>query len=254
MTITDPLFSTNTITVKVSTIAGTPWWMIVVCGPQTDADKIMFLQELRDVRADCPGPWMLCGDFNLMYRNEDTNNGNRNMRMMGRFSHLLNDLALKEVYLAGRRYTWSNQQSPPTLVRLDRILCTADWEDTHVDCHLRCLASQASVVSDHSPLLLDCNPLPVAHRRFHFEEFWLRMDGFLVLVTAAWNSVDDADPFQRLVLRLQATACQLSSWSARSVGSIKWKMAIAQELISRFDRDQEDRILTPHTRPSFTSS
>ena len=163
VTITDPLFSTNTITVKVSTIAGTPWWMIVVCGPQTDADKIMFLQELRDVRADCRGPWMLCGDFNLMYRNEDRNNGNLNMRMMGRFRRLLSDLALKEVYIVGGRYTWSNQQSPPILVRLDRILCTADWEDAHVD----------------------CNPLPVAHSRFHFEEFWLRMDGFLVLVTAA---------------------------------------------------------------------
>uniref|UniRef100_A0A452YJP6 Endonuclease/exonuclease/phosphatase domain-containing protein n=1 Tax=Aegilops tauschii subsp. strangulata TaxID=200361 RepID=A0A452YJP6_AEGTS len=31
-----------------------------------DEEKIAFLQEIRDIRADCPGPWMLCGDFNLI--------------------------------------------------------------------------------------------------------------------------------------------------------------------------------------------
>jgi hypothetical protein len=36
-------------------------------------------------------------------------------------------------------------------------LCSTYWEEQHGDCHLRCLAS---VVSDHSPLILDCSPLP----------------------------------------------------------------------------------------------
>uniref|UniRef100_A0A452Z0G1 Endonuclease/exonuclease/phosphatase domain-containing protein n=1 Tax=Aegilops tauschii subsp. strangulata TaxID=200361 RepID=A0A452Z0G1_AEGTS len=34
------------------------------------------MQELRDIRDECPGLWMLCGDFNLIYRDEDKNNGN----------------------------------------------------------------------------------------------------------------------------------------------------------------------------------
>uniref|UniRef100_A0A453NBU0 DUF4283 domain-containing protein n=3 Tax=Aegilops tauschii subsp. strangulata TaxID=200361 RepID=A0A453NBU0_AEGTS len=68
--------------------------------------------ELREIRAACPGPWMLCGDFDLILRDEDKNNGNLNRRMMGRFRCLVNDLALKEVYLNGRRFTWSNEQSP----------------------------------------------------------------------------------------------------------------------------------------------
>uniref|UniRef100_A0A452Z0H9 Endonuclease/exonuclease/phosphatase domain-containing protein n=1 Tax=Aegilops tauschii subsp. strangulata TaxID=200361 RepID=A0A452Z0H9_AEGTS len=65
-------------------------------------------QELRDIRDECPGLWMLCGDFNLICRGDF----NLNHRMMGRFRRVLNDLALKEVYLSGRRYTWSNEQSP----------------------------------------------------------------------------------------------------------------------------------------------
>ena len=167
-----------------------------VYGPQSDPDKLLFLQELRDIRDTSPGPWMLCGDFNLICRASDKSSGNVNHRMMGRFRRVINDLALKEVYLNGRRFTWSNEQSPPTLVRLDRVLCTADWEDSHGECHLRCLAS---VVSDHCPLLLDCSPMPSAHKRFHFEEFWMRLDGFHDTVAAAWGSVSDPDPFRRLV-------------------------------------------------------
>lgn len=210
VTISDSLFTQNAITVKVCAPSGTPWWLTTVYGPQSDPDKILFLQELRDIRAACPGPWMLCGDFNLIYRDADKSAGTLNRRMMGRFRRAINDLAPKEVYLNGRRFTWSNEQTPPTLVHLDRVLCTSDWEDYHGECHLTCLAS---VVSDHCPLLLDCSPMPTARRRFRFEAFWPSRDGFQDTVTTAWSSVDDPDPFQRLVRRLQATARALTSWS-----------------------------------------
>uniref|UniRef100_A0A453I0J0 Endonuclease/exonuclease/phosphatase domain-containing protein n=1 Tax=Aegilops tauschii subsp. strangulata TaxID=200361 RepID=A0A453I0J0_AEGTS len=54
VTITNPLFTTNVLTAKISMIAGTPWWLTVVYGPQDDAGKMAFLQELHDVRANCP--------------------------------------------------------------------------------------------------------------------------------------------------------------------------------------------------------
>jgi hypothetical protein len=228
----------------VATTRDSPaWWITIVYGPQSDADKIAFLRELRDVRAECPGPWLLCGDFNLIYLNEDKSNDNLNRWMMAIFRRLLNDLALKELYLNGRRYTWSNGQTPPTLVLLDRFFCTTDWEDSHADCHLRCMAS---VVSDHYPLLLNCASLPLARRRFRFEEFWMQLDGFHETVATAWSYVHDPDLFRRLTLRLQATARALTSWSAKSVGGVKLKLAIGRELILKFDAVQEDRVLSPH--------
>uniref|UniRef100_A0A452Y5M9 Endonuclease/exonuclease/phosphatase domain-containing protein n=1 Tax=Aegilops tauschii subsp. strangulata TaxID=200361 RepID=A0A452Y5M9_AEGTS len=140
VTISDPLLPQNALTAKVFVASGTPGWLTMVYGPQDDADKILFLQELRDIRAACPGSWMLCGGFNLIYRAEDKNMGGLHRRMMGRFRRSINDPAIKEIYLNGRRFTWSNEQSPPTLVHLDRVLCTFDWEDAHGECHLRCLA------------------------------------------------------------------------------------------------------------------
>jgi hypothetical protein len=50
---------------------------------------------------------------------------------------------------------------------------------------------------------------------------------------------------------MQATASSLTSWSARSVGNIRSKMAISgRELIFRFDQAQEDQ-LWKHLKVSY---
>jgi hypothetical protein len=52
--------------------------------------------------------WLLLGDFNLIYKEEDKNNNWLNRRLMLRFRRALNHIDVKEVNLTGRRYTWSN--------------------------------------------------------------------------------------------------------------------------------------------------
>lgn len=47
------------------------------------------------------------------------------------------------------------------------------------------------------------------------------------------------------MLRLQATARSLTSWSAKAVGNVKAKLAISHELIAHFDKALEECILTP---------
>ena len=193
--------------------------MTCVYGPQEEADKIAFLAELRGIRATHPGPWALCGDFNMIYRDEDKNNGNLNRRMMGRFRRFLNDSELKEIYLHGRRYTWSNEREVPTLVRLDRVFVTVSWEELHASCCLRCLAT---VVADHCPLLLDCTTQSIGQKCFQFECFWLKLDGFSEVVESAWGAIDgDPDPYRRLTAKMKRTARSLISWSDKKVGCIK---------------------------------
>lgn len=71
--------------------------------------------------------------------------------MIGRFRRFVNDFDLKEIPLIGHRYTWSNEREAPTLVKLDRVVCTVDWEALYPECILQ---SQASEISDHCPLVL----------------------------------------------------------------------------------------------------
>ena len=59
------------------------------------------------------------GDFNLIYRDEDKSTGNFNRQLMHSFRRLINDLGIKELALHGRKFTWSNRQDTPTLVKLE---------------------------------------------------------------------------------------------------------------------------------------
>ena len=81
----------------------------------------------------------------MIYCSEDKNNENINRAMMGRFRRFVNDLELKEIPLLGRRYTWSNGRDSPTLVKLDRVLCTNDWEEIYVDNVLQSHATVAKM-------------------------------------------------------------------------------------------------------------
>lgn len=204
----NPRIDNHSITIQVSQSNGQNWWLTCVYGPQGNDAKIQFLQELRDIRVACPGPWMIAGDFNLIYKDEDKNNANLNRAMMGRFRKLINDLALKELPLHGRKFTWSNQQESPTLVRLDRVLCSVDWEDIFPNCLLQSVASDDS---DHCPLLLGFHDNQRGRRRFHFES-WPKLEGFHEAVASAWTSVPaGACPFITLEKKYNAVTKSLQS-------------------------------------------
>jgi endonuclease/exonuclease/phosphatase family metal-dependent hydrolase len=68
------------------------------------------------------------------------------------FNSFIGDLQLREIFISGVKFTWSNKQNNPTLIKLDRILVSSCW-DTHY--HAAHAWSKARVGSDHSPIILD---------------------------------------------------------------------------------------------------
>ena len=219
------------------------WWFTGVYGPHQDAEKASFLNELREVRSNCTGPWVLGGDFNMIYSAEDKNNDNLNCAMMGHFWRFVNDVDLKEVPLIGRRYTWSNEREAPTLVKLDRVLCTSDWEDTFPDCILQ---SQASQISDHCPLLLGLREGNRGKRRFHFESFWTKFPDFHETVAQSWEQLVSAScPMEQIAMKLKRLTKALQSWSKKQVGHVKTQLGLAREILHRLEIAQDSRTLTP---------
>lgn len=198
------------------------WCFTSVYGPQPDADKVEFLDELRSVRATFTCPWLIAGDFNLLLDAAHKNNRNINRRNMGRFRRFVDDMGIKDVALHGRRYTWSNEQANPTLEKLDRVLVTADWEDMFPYCFLQALSSD---MSDHSPLHLATNALPQPKRRFHFENWWLRLPGHLEAIQESWRCADGVtNPFARLdqLLRNASKSPKLepkTSWAGQGAAT-----------------------------------
>jgi hypothetical protein len=91
------------------------WKFIGVYGPQGELEKRMFIGELKLLRQTTPSAWLIMGDFNLIYQEQDKNNGRVNRRLMLRFRRAINHLEVKEVQLVGRKYIWSNNQQNPTM-------------------------------------------------------------------------------------------------------------------------------------------
>lgn len=184
---------THSITLKLQLLSdGFTTWLTTVYGPQSEEEKIHYLQELRAVRQHKLGAWMLCGDFNLIYNVADKNNNLLNRRMMGHFRRFLSDLELKELHLHGRLYTWSNERAHPTFERIDRIFVSLDWVDRFPNHLVRALSTDGS---DHAPLLLATNTQPSSRRRFRFESIWPRLPGYLETVTTAWQgTLRDTEP------------------------------------------------------------
>lgn len=218
------------------------WWITGVYGPQGDAKKVEFMSEISDVRHLHAGPWALVRDFNLLVNPEDKNKATINRRMMARFKPLLNRLELKELYLNGRRYTWSNERREPTMEKIDHIFITNSWEDIYP---ASMLAVLGSAISDHSPLHLDLDAEFRIGRRFRFESFWTKAEGFHETVEHAWQSISSkGNPFLVLDNKLHATALALQCWSNHWIGNVRLQIGIAMEVISRLDVAAKSRALS----------
>lgn len=53
---------------------------------------------------------------------------------MNKFRCFIDDNELKELYMHGRRFTWSNERGAPTLTKIYRVLVSVDWDLEYTDC------------------------------------------------------------------------------------------------------------------------
>jgi exonuclease III len=128
--------------------SGAAWSLSVVYGPAREEEKTTFIQELNELSHNYVGPWLIAGDFNLIYWAEDKSNDRLNKRRMRQFRQFLSHSTLKELHLEGRLFTWSNERVHPTLECIDRSFHTTKLERLYPQCDMHSLASGCS---DHAP-------------------------------------------------------------------------------------------------------
>jgi hypothetical protein len=92
--------------------------------------------------------WMILGDFNLIASTADKTNSNLNMRLLGQFRSVIQDLELIDYPILGRKFTWCNERETMTHTRSDRVLVSKEWELVNPQFQLTPASS-----SNHCPLL-----------------------------------------------------------------------------------------------------
>jgi hypothetical protein len=87
------------------------------------------------------------------------------------FNLIINSYELRELPLAGGKFTWTNNRKDPTLEKLDRVLILNSWEPDFPLCNLRKIARY---MSDHNTLIVRTDlEQKIGSRPFCFETSWL---------------------------------------------------------------------------------
>src|SRR4051794_7923365 len=92
--------------------------------------------------------------------------------------------------------------------RLDRSLANSEWLQLFP---IAKLLNLIATHSDHSPILLCCDPLLHRHKRkqFKFENWWLKEDGVEQVVSDGRS----AEGYHNVTERIAKGASDLKSWN-----------------------------------------
>ncbi|XP_058784685.1 uncharacterized protein LOC131659521 [Vicia villosa] len=103
-------------------------------------------------------------------------------------SSVINDCNLVDIPIEGYQFTWVKSRGTEHMIeeRLDRALTDTDWLQLFPNAKLLNLIASHS---DHSLIMLDCEPKPHVKRKFtfRFENKWLSEDGIKKIAQDGWK-------------------------------------------------------------------
>lgn len=108
------------ITIEFTTKkSGETWTLTNVYGPRQHDLRTIFINWFQNIQMEDDTNWLVLGGFNYIRYPQSRNSEGANIQDMLLFNEAINQLALLEIPLKGRDFTWSNMQNAPLLEKLD---------------------------------------------------------------------------------------------------------------------------------------
>ena len=98
------------------------WALLAVYGPAYEELKDNFLAEMAAWCNMVSMPYIIGGDFNIIRNCGEKNKMSLLPHSSSIFNSVIQVLGLREITMTGGKFTWSNNQNPPTLLKLDKVL------------------------------------------------------------------------------------------------------------------------------------
>lgn len=215
-----------------------------IYAPSCRTLKKDFLDELLRIKQDDDMPWLIVGDFNLLRFSSDKNTSSFRKAEADAFNQVLNDLALIELPLLDRRFTWSNKRSSPTLERIDRAFINLAWDSAFPN---TTLTSLTRFTSDHVPLIVHVNTLLPRNSQFKYEPAWGSYSSAINLVTPLWPTQQlgiSPNSASLLAKTLKCTRSKLKRWACSRLNA-NLHECNCKRIISLLDLREEQHQLYP---------
>ncbi|XP_026378165.1 uncharacterized protein LOC113272563 [Papaver somniferum] len=182
-------------------------------------------------------PWCIGGNWNAILCQADRNIAGGTKRNGKKFRHFLNSQNLLDIPMAGGRFTWTNSQSSPLLLRLDRFVMPMEWEDR---CPGLVQTRLKRPISDHAPILLSCYGGTSFKSPFRFENYFLSHPDFLNSLRIWWNNLTfSGKPSFVLEKKLQGLKNFIKKWGRENFGSLQTEQDRLENLIDVMDSLEE---------------
>lgn len=154
--------------------------------------------------------WLVLGDFicTRYPHNRSREGGNTNDMML--FNEEINNLALVEIPLKGRRFTWSNMQEAPLLEKLDWCFSSVAWTLTYPATYALPLAK---TTSNHTPIMIKIATSIPKTNICRFENCWLEHHQFKEVVKELWDQDVNESDSAKTIAKFKRLGKGLKIWS-----------------------------------------
>lgn len=139
---------------------------------------------------------LFMGDFNFIRSLENRNLPGGNLEDIFKFNEIISSLAMLEIPIKGRQYTWGNMQDQPLLEQLDWFFSSAEWI-------LVFSITFGQTIETYIP----------KSKLFRFESFWPLHPVFLEVVQNSWNAPIRASSAITISAKLKHLRYPLKKWS-----------------------------------------
>ncbi|XP_016445459.1 uncharacterized protein LOC107770638 [Nicotiana tabacum] len=161
-----------------------------------EIERIELWDSLYEMGRDMDAPWLVGGDFNVIWDEEEKFGGLPvSLNEIDDFRHYINMCNLFDLGFKGSIFTWWNERAEEDCIfkRLDRCLANVQFQQTFPGIEVQHLSKTGS---DHSPMFLKCDieTLPVK-KPFKFLNFWVEHATFKDVVKENWTADFSANPY-----------------------------------------------------------
>ncbi|XP_019232504.1 PREDICTED: uncharacterized protein LOC109213198 [Nicotiana attenuata] len=164
-------------------------------------ERIELWDTLFAMASDMAVPWLVGGDFNVIWDEEKKFGGLPvSINEVDDFRHCINTCNLTDLGFKGSIYTWWNGRSEEDCIfkRLDRCFGNIELQQTFPGLEITHLSKTGS---DHCPMLLKCDiETPPIKKPFRFLNFWVKHASFKDVVKENWKQISKIASLEEVVL------------------------------------------------------